>query len=648
MVNNKLGFYFDQSICLGCFACMAACRAWNELEPGMPDLRRLECREEESDSGISLAYLLPTCLHCEKAGCVTVCPAEAINKRDEDGVVVVDTEKCKGPDDCGHPCSDKCPAGVDVLGFISLLREAEYDAAWQLITEANPLPGVTGKVCFHPCESVCNRTQVDEAIAIRSLERFIADSSSRQPVKPGEPRGKIVAVVGSGPAGLSCAYHLARRGYRVTIFEALPVIGGMLRVGIPDYRLSKNVLDRDLSIITNMNLEIKTGMRLGDNLTFEELDRFDAVFLAIGASRDRLPEIPGLGLAGVISGLDFLKAANLKEEPRIGKSVLVIGGGNVAIDCARTALRLGAGEVTVSCVESRYEMPADKEEVEQAEAEGIRVLPARAFCRIDGRDGQASGVECLNLRSVEFDEEGELHFEAFEGSEHFIAADTIIVATGQSPELSCLPDDIKTGKGIIEVDEYGATSRGKYYAGGDATVDIERRRVSWAIGMGRRTALAIDRQLQGLSPDKPAVAEEDIEYKITDTDFIEKKSRVKMPEISLSQRSRNFDEVEVGLEPEMAAEEADRCLLCRGMCLIACPYDAPQFITRARTHMFKCTFCLDRIDEGKEPACVATCPVMALDAGSMNELIEKYGEGKKAKGFTEYPKTGPSITYGSS
>jgi NADH-quinone oxidoreductase subunit F len=612
----------------------------------MPNLRTLTSQEAGTFPDVSLHYLLPTCLHCTTPGCVTVCPAEAITKRDEDGVIIVDIEKCKGPEACGHPCSDKCPAGINVLGFISQLQEGDYDAAWELITEANPLPGVTGRVCFHPCQSVCNRLQVDETIAIHNLERFISDNASRTPPPLMEPKNQTVAVVGSGPAGLSCAYHLARRGYQVTVFEALPVVGGMLRVGIPDYRLSRDILEREISFIKDTGVKIKTNRRLGDNLTFEELDRFDAVFLAIGALKDRLPDILGVNLKGVNSGLDFLREVNLNGKAKVGKRVLVIGGGNVAIDCARTTLRLGATRVDVACLESYDEMPADEDEVKQAQAEGVTIHPARAFCRITDEGGQASGVECLNLRSMRFDEAGELHFDAVEGSEHIIPADTIIIATGQAPDLSCLPSDIKAGKGIIEVDENGATSRKNYYAGGDAAVTIDRRRVSWAIGMGRRAAAAIDRQLQGLPAEKPASAEEDIEYKIMDTDFIEKKARVAIPELSLAKRKQGFKEVELGLEPETAIAEAKRCLLCQGMCLVACPYDAPQFISRAQTRMLKCNFCIDRLSEDKEPACVASCPVIALDAGSMEELIEKYGGAKQAEGFTNYPKTEPAIVFG--
>ena len=624
---------------------MAACRAWNDMMPDMPDLRRIEYGEEAKAGKPELYYLVPTCLHCANAGCVTVCPVQAITRRDEDGVVIVDTEKCKGPDECGHPCSDTCPAGIDVLGFISLLQEDDIDGAWELITEANPLPSVTGRVCFHPCESVCNRSQVEEAIAIHYLERFVADNSSRTPAKVMKPKGKSVAVVGAGPGGLSCAYHLARRGYEVTIFEALPVAGGMLRVGIPDYRLNKEALDWDIEFIKNTGVSIKTGKRLGDNLSFEELDKFDAVFLAIGAFKEKMPEIPGIYLGGIISGLDFLREVNLQRKPEIGKKVLVIGGGNVAIDCARTALRLGAAEVAVACLESQDDMPADEPEVKQAEVEGINIYPSRSFCRIMGEGNKVSAVECLNLRSMYFDDEGGLHIDAIEGSEHSFPADTIIVATGQAPDLSFLPGNIKTSRGVIKVNEHGLTSRKNYYAGGDASVPIERRRVSWAIGMGKRAALAIDRALQGLPPEKPTAAEEEAEYKLSDTDFIEKKTRVKMPVLPFARRRQSFDEVEEGLKPEMAEEEAKRCLLCRGMCLVACPYDAPQFISRARTHMFKCNFCVDRLDEGKEPACIAACPVLALDSGPIEELVKKYSGKKQAKGFTDYPVTEPSITF---
>ena len=195
------------------------------------------------------------------------------------------------------------------------------------------------------------------------------------------------------------------------------------------------------------------------------------------------------------------------------------------------------------------------------------------------------------------------------------------------------------------MNENGATSRKGYLAGGDATVAIDRRRVSWAIGMAWRAVLAIDRELQGLPPEKLEVAEEAIEYRLSDADFFEKQSRVKMPEVAVTERRRKFDEAELGLEADKAVEEAKRCLQCHSMCLIACPYDAPQFITRARTHMFKCNFCVDRLDEGKEPACVAACPVMALDSSPLEELVRKYSGSKMAKGFTDYPKTEPAVTF---
>ena len=546
-------------------------------------------------------------------------------------------------DECGYPCSHECPAGSDVLGFVSLIREGKYAEAWRLLIENNPFPGVCGRVCAHPCESICNRGQVDEPVAIQALERLAAEYAPTVPPFTVERKKQRVAVVGSGPAGLSCAYQLTRRGYRVTVFEALPVAGGMLRIGIPEYRLPRAVLEREIAFIEALGVEIKTNMQLGKNLSLEDLDQFDAVFLAVGAHKERGLNIPGMDLEGVVTGLDLLKEAKLGGKAKIGKEVVVLGGGNVAFDCARTAHRLGANKVHLVCPECYEDMLAEPSEIEQGKEEGIVIHNSCIFSRVLNKNEHVAGVECLSLRSMEFDEDGKLHFDAIEGSEQVLSADTVILAIGQEPDLSFLPKDIKVNRGIISIDEEGATARRKYFAGGDAA--IPERKVAWAIGSGRRAAQAIERMLKGLPGEKPAEKPATIESRLLDSDFIEKKERVKIPALPIGDRRNSFAEVEAGIDSEQARAEANRCLLCQGMCLVSCPYNAPQFGAEDNPRMQKCDLCMEEWAQGKQPICVRSCTMRALDAGPLEKLRAKYGDVKEAEGFYYYEKSEPSITF---
>ena len=641
--SSQLGLFFDQTRCDGCYACVVACKDWHDVPPGPASWIRVPTIERGKYPNPFLAFNVNLCYHCVNVPCLTACPVDAISKREEDGIVVVDREKCVGRDECGYPCSHECPAGNDVLGFVSLVREGRYAEAWRLLIENNPFPSVCGRVCSHPCESVCIRSQVDEPLAIHALERFVADYMHTVPPFTVERKKQKVAIVGSGPAGLSCAYHLAKRGYMVTVFEALPVAGGMLRVGIPEYRLPKAVLEREIAFIEALGVEIKTNMQMGQNLSLEELDQFDAIFLAVGAVKERVPDIPGTDLAGVMTGLDFLREVKLNGKVNVGKRVVVLGGGNVAFDCARTAHRLGATEIHLVCPECYDDMLAEPSEIEQGKEEGIAFHNSCIFSRILGKNEHVVGAECQSLRSMEFDEDGKLHFDAIEGSEHVLPADTVILAIGQEPDLSFLPKDIKVNRGIISIDEDGTTSRPKYFAGGDAA--IPERRIAWAIGSGRRAAQAIDRALKGLPKEKPAEKPTTIESKLLDTDFIEKKERVKIPMLPVRDRRQNFAEVERGLDSEQARAEADRCLLCQGMCLVACPYNAPQFGAEDNPKMQKCDFCLEEWAQGKQPICVRSCTMRALDVGPIEELQAKYGDVREAEGFPYYEKSEPAIIF---
>ena len=640
---GQIGFYFDQTRCDGCYACIIACKDWHDVPAGPASWMRVSTIEKGKYPNPFLAFNASPCYHCGDASCVSACPVEAITKREADGIVTVDRDKCLGFDQCGFPCTLECPAGNDVQGFISLIREGKPAEAWRLLVENNPFPNVCGRVCAHPCETACNRGKVEEPIVIHALERFAGEYMPALSPFNIERNKKRIAIVGSGPSGLSCAYQLARRGYRPTVFEALPVAGGMLRVGIPEYRLPKAVFDQDIEFIKSVGVEIKTNMRVGQDLSLEELDKFDAVFLAVGTHKEKTLRIPGIDLKEIISGIGFLREVRLNGKAKVGKRVVVLGGGNVAFDCARTARRLGASEVHIVCPECYEDMLAEPAEREQAKEEGIAVHSSNLACKILGEgDNRAAGVECVSLRSMNFDENGKLHFDAIAGSESILPADTVIMAIGQDPDLSFLPAGIEVNRGMISIDEDGVTSRAKYFAGGDAATS--QRKLAWAIGSGRRVALAIDRYLRQVPKEEPA-RKPTRESKFTNTDFMPKKERVAIPMLPVADRHWGFAEVELGVSNKQAKTEAERCLRCHGMCSIACPYDTPQFGAEDNPKMQKCNLCLEEWSQGSKPLCVRSCTMRALDADEIDVLRAKYGDVKKAEGFTYYKKNEPSITF---
>jgi len=661
----QLGFFFDQTRCTGCYTCQVACKDWHDIPAGPASWMRVTHIEEGKFPHLFAAYMVNQCYHCADPPCIPVCPAEAISKREEDGVVIVDREKCKEAARCGiikntipqmemkSPCKLACPAHVSVAGYVALIAKGRYKDALNLVRERMPLPGVCGRICSRPCESACARKEVDEPIAIMALKRFASDSVAEEVPSP-LPRTKKdkVAIIGSGPAGLAAAYDLVREGYEVTIFEALPVAGGMLAVGIPEYRLPKRILQREIEYITGLGVDIRTNTALGRDFGLNELIErgYGAILVAIGAHKGSKLPIPGAELEGTIVGTSFLRDVNLGKQVKLGDRVLVVGGGNVAVDCARTAARLGAREVCMVCLESREDMPAFASEVEETEMEGVIIYPSRTITKVMGANGKVSGVECLKLRWMEFDEDGELHIDAIDGSEHEIAADTVIFAIGQTPDTDTAfrPGQIAITKRstIAANPETMETSQPGVFAGGDAVSGpatfIE------AIAAGQKAAFYIDlylkgRVLRGTHPLEPIKAE-DIEVEIPEG--IEKAERVKMPELSVAERALNFKEVARGFTEDMATTEARRCLNCAGaLCREVCPYDAPQFGVEENAKMQKCDFCLDRLKQGKEPICVGACIMRALDFGPMEELVNKYGDVRKVRGFDYSPQAEPSIIF---
>ena len=386
------------------------------------------------------------------------------------------------------PCRQACPIGNDIARAFAAALGGGLDEALRVFRQENPLPGVCGRVCYHPCESECNRREHDEAVNIRGFERYLADNGNIASEIPSKKRSQKVAVVGSGPAGLGAAYHLARLGFQVTIFEALPEPGGMLMYGIPEYRLPKAVLKEEIGRIEEMGVAIKTGIRIGTDISVADIRKdFQAVFLAIGAHRGMRLGVEGEDLSGVTQGITFLRDVNLGKRRDLGHTVAVIGGGNTAIDCARVAGRLGAREVIVVYRRSRSEMPALAEDVEAAQAEGVRFEFLTAPKRIIAASGRVSAVECLRMELGPPDGAGRLRPVPLEGSEYVIGADTVIAAVGQVPEADFLGDqNLVNERGMIDVSS--ATLPG-VFGGGDCAGT--RAFVADAIASGKMGALAI-------------------------------------------------------------------------------------------------------------------------------------------------------------
>lgn len=468
------------------------------------------------------------------------------------------------------PCVLACPVNMNIPGYVRLIAERRIDEAYALIREKVPFPGILGRVCPHPCEEACSRGDVfNQPIAICALKRYVADSQDNVPgqiPKVEKDTGHKVAIIGAGPAGLTAAFYLKKKGYQVTVFEEQAEPGGMMRHGIPAFRLPQDVVEKEIKQILDLGIELQGEKRLGRDFDLNQLrtDKYEAVFIAVGAQLSREIDLEGADQKDVFWGVDFLCNVRKGKEVPVKDKILVIGGGNVAIDVALTALRLAAQEVTLACLESREEMPAHEWEVEQAIEEGVKVMHSWGPSRIMGTNGKVSGIELVRCSSV-FDNEGNFCPSFDSDTKETVEVDQVIVAIGQTPDLSFIGPDfkLKVEQDLLIVDQATQeTDMRGVFAGGDVTSTPGT--IIEAIAAGRRAASSIDKYLGGdgnidesfveMTPLEPSNGRRD-------KGFADLK-REGIPRRPISERRDNFAEVDLGFDAEQATKEAKRCLQC--------------------------------------------------------------------------------------
>jgi len=540
--------------------------------------------------------------------CVKACLFGALSLG-SDGFPVVDEEKCVGcgacertcpkdiievktpserfltfnkEDDCLAPCRQTCPAEINIPLYIRQIKKGDYEGAVHTIRERNPLLLSCGRVCPHPCEDNCRRGIEDEPVSINQLKRFVADyemmSGTRFPISVAPLTEKKVAIVGGGPAGLSAAFFLRRLGHDVTIFEAMPKLGGMIRYGIPEYRLPKKVLDWEIESILNLGVEAKVDMTFGKDLDMEDLvsEGYDAIFLGIGAWKDSSLRVEGEDLNGCYTGIDFLSRLANGEALPIKKTAVVIGGGNTAIDCTRNLLRYGAEKVYIVYRRTRKEMPANVVEIEAADHEGVEFNFLAAPMSVKGdKDGNVTHLEYQKMELGEPDASGRRRPVPIEGSETLLETDMVITAIGQSPDISFTERakerlaELKTTRwNTFDVDpDTLQTSIPYIFAAGDAATGPSL--VVEAIGGGRRAARSIHQYITGeeVSPEPGELNKRYIDGTLLDClTGVEKKARSEMIELPVEERIKSFIEVDQVLTEDVALAESDRCLQCGRLC----------------------------------------------------------------------------------
>lgn len=571
--NHKFAERFNEiemfRYCEQCGRCSSACPITGINGFNIRRLvRHVELDLIDEIAGSSMPWFCAVCGRCEDA-----CP---------NGIKILDitrTLRAIGPEALipGEPlCVKACPAGIDIPGYLRLIDQGKPDEACKLIVEKAPFPGILGRVCTHPCETACKRGEVNEPISICAAKRYAADKAgdlSEWMARAAPGSGRKVAVIGAGPAGLTAAFYLRKKGHQVTVFEARSRAGGMMRYGIPYYRLPQDILDKEINLVLSTGIDLKTNQKLGIDFEIDQLknDGFEAIFVSVGAQLSRKIELEGSELEGVHWGVEFLAAVADGNDIRVKDNLVVIGGGNVAVDVALTALRLGARKVSLACLESREEMPANSWEVEQAREEGVEMLYSWGPSKILENDGKVAGLELVRCTSV-FDNEGKF-CPYFDDTKTTVEGDQVILAIGQASETAfcqnfCFLDDqrsLPVEMGLIKINQQTQETEMKgVFAGGDAANGPAT--VIEAIAAGRRAAVSIDKYLGG---------DGIIEFGIRNAEcgsgqpyegrresgFAELK-RVAVPTLPFSERHAGFSEVELCLSDAEVKQETHRCLQC--------------------------------------------------------------------------------------
>jgi NADPH-dependent glutamate synthase beta subunit-like oxidoreductase len=506
------------------------------------------------------------------------------------------------------PCNHACPAGENIQAWLACVQEGRYLDAWEMILQENPFPAIHGRVCYHPCETACNRGQLDDAVSVHAVERFVGDMAIRAgwKVRTSGPTGKRVLVIGAGPSGLSCAYHLARRGHLVEVYESADQPGGMMRYGIPRYRLPRDILDAEIQRIIDIGVQIHLRRSVTELKPILDDGQFDAVFLATGAHLSKRVDIPARDARRVIDAIQFLRRAGEPRDAaggpiRIGRRVAVYGGGNTALDAARTAKRLGAEETVIVYRRDRAHMPAHDSEVQEALEEGVTVNWLRTI--------KSVSEDRLTVEVMTLDEKGRPQPT---GKLETIEADTLILALGQACDSAFLHGvhGLRFGPdGIVEVDAQMMTGYPGLFAGGDV-VPAERT-VTTAVGHGKKAARSIDAYVRGVEPpprEKPPLAT----FDRLNTWYYLNAERTRQPELERTRRERTFDEVLAGLDEPSARYESQRCLSCGNCfacdtCYAVCPDNAVVKVGPGKSYAFNLDYCKGC------GLCAQECPCGAIE-----------------------------------
>jgi 2-oxoacid:acceptor oxidoreductase delta subunit (pyruvate/2-ketoisovalerate family) len=485
------------------------------------------------------------------------------------------------------PCNNACPAGENIQGWLYHAESGNYEAAWRILTQDNPLPAVMGRVCYHPCEGACNRAQIDEAVGINSVERFLGDVAIRNSWKfepPQAESGRRVLVVGAGPSGLSAAYHLRRMGHAVEVHEAGPYAGGMMRFGIPKYRLPRDVLDAEIKRIVDLGVIIKLNNKVDRIIDSMKAGRFNAAFLAVGAHIGKRSYIPAGAASKILDAVTMLRSMEGEDRPLLGRRVVVYGGGNTAIDAARTAKRLGASEAIVVYRRTRDRMPAHDFEVEEALQEGIMMKWLSTIKRMD------EGV--LTVEKMQLDDTG---FPQPTGEYETLEADSLVLALGQDVDLSLLDGvpGLEIKDGVVQVASNMMTGHAGIFAGGDMVPS--ERTVTVAVGHGKKAARHIDAWLRGVTY-APADRHELASFDKLNTWYYDDAPKTVRPMLEIVRRQSTFEEVQGGLDEANALYEARRCLSCGNCfecdnCYGMCPDNAVIKLGPGKHFQFNYDYC---------------------------------------------------------